>query len=255
MKAQLKTQERVWWGQLQNDYYLGGRILILTNQFHAGYILLGYAIEAHFKQALNEIRFKAVKHHKLSVLYDLCQSNGLFTDVLIPKDFIEYAEYLIEARYPIQVKESSKKLSTKNRTMVREVNIMFCYDEVIQKLERSLFNFTNDHTSSVFFRLYAGIDREANWQGLYYNGAGLKNFILYRDMISEYAPSNTAAIELLNTKSESYFWSPQGKTPYATFDIELSEKYLSKFRLPGNIERDSTGMATIIEFSSPFSRR
>jgi hypothetical protein len=255
MKALLSQTQRIWWGQLAFDYYLGGRILILNQQYHTGFILLSYAIEVHFKQAMAEKGISKLKRsHELRKLYSECLSNGLFRDVEIPSDFLEYAEYLLHSRYPSQTQKSLSSLNRQNRTMNLETAIMFCYDEVVVCLERSLYGLTSDYTSSVFFRLFVNINKDSNRQGLYYNGAALKNFEIYRDLVLNNASSNSEAIQLLNTKPKSFFWSPEGKQPFARYDLNLSKDRLSRFILPGNIERDETGKATIIQFGSPFRR-
>ncbi|MFN8865292.1 MAG: hypothetical protein ACK5W1_13330 [Flavobacteriales bacterium] len=260
MEAQLTLQDRIWWGQVSHGYYLGGRILILNKQLDLGFILLGYAIEVYLKQGLLESGFSEqddkkglLKSHKLRKLFDKCRSRGIYKDVHIPSDFLEYADLLLNWRYPSQINKSADEASQKDKTISKEFAIIHCYDEVIHRLDKALFNFTGDQTSSAIYRICVGIDREPEGMGLYYNAAVLKDFEHYKELVFRFAAKNEQAIDLLKNKDAKFFWAPESGRQKVSFDLDLSETKLQQFKLPGHIKRDASGRPTIISFTSPFS--
>lgn len=42
------------WSELRYGYYLAGRTLLFNNQMQSGVLMLGYAVEAHFKHMLSQ---------------------------------------------------------------------------------------------------------------------------------------------------------------------------------------------------------
>ena len=71
-------------------------------------------------------------------------------------------------------------------------------------------------------------------------------------MVVKHALKNVQAIELLSSNNERFFWSSPDQRQLENFDLDLSTKRLLSFRLPGHIERDASGKAKIISFTSPF---
>jgi len=77
---QKRRHQRVYFTRLRHKYYTAGRILFLNNCMEMGALMLGYAIESHFKHALSEANLKERKvlySHDLNLLFQKCRDLNL----------------------------------------------------------------------------------------------------------------------------------------------------------------------------------
>jgi hypothetical protein len=246
----LSVQERVHFNYLRTEFYVSGRMLFLNDQCWTGAIMYGYAIESFLKQALLEAGNKKIKlqhSHDLKLLFNECKQKGLFNDIQVPEDFIDYSNSLFQMRYPSSSKKEALKAYEHDNVMSVTKTYLFCYDEYFQQLDEAVYNFTNDPYSSSVLKVFARItSREAQF-GLYCNSAALEYYDLYRQRIGKYFPKNMEANELLQN-SVDYFWGDaHGFKIYATLEHFIHNHELPKFRFPGKLYRDEFGKVTKLE--------
>jgi hypothetical protein len=226
-------------------------MLYLHDQFWTGSMLFGYAIESFLKQALLELgnsKHKLQHSHDLKLLFNSCIDKGVFKDVEVPVDFIDFSSSLFQMRYPSTVIKESHKAYGRNNTIVVGKFLLFCYDDFFQQIDESLYALTGDHYSSSVLKIFAGINGNDKLYGLYCNAPVLKNYQLYKERTKEYFPNNKESLAMLENDAE-YFWNDGNNFKiYKGLDHYSQNRELMKFKCPGKILRDKHGNITAFEF-------
>jgi hypothetical protein len=244
----LTFQQRIDFNYLRTEFYVSARMLFLNDQCWTGCILYGYALESFFKQGLLESGNKKMKlqhSHDLTLLFDECKKKGLFQEVRVPQDFVDYANSLFQMRYPSSSKKETLKAMERNNVMSTTKPYLFCYDELFQQLDEALFEYTKDHYSSSVLKVYAGINERDPQYGLYCNYAALSNYEQYKNRVAQFFIPNRDANRLLASNKADFFWGDaKGFKIYAGLDYYINNPELDKFKFPGTVFRDKDGLIT-----------
>ena len=175
--------------------------------------MLGYAIEASFKAALNEIRDslsnagkKLLYKHHLPDLWKLCKKHGLFDDVEVSAEFLEYASDLLDQRYPSQ---QAKVLKNRQYLPV-DRNKIWTYDDFLLRLDDSLWKSTDDSEVSIGVsastRLFPE-GRSTAWQFFHANPFAIERARRYAEPLHRNRHAYVEAIETLENDPNSLFHS------------------------------------------------
>ncbi|QEH39414.1 hypothetical protein [Chitinophaga sp. XS-30] len=247
----LTIQERISFNGLRTDFYKSARMLYLQDQLWTGSMLFGYAIESILKQTLLELgnkKHKLQHSHDLKLLFNSCKEKGVFNDVNVPDDFIDFSNSLFQMRYPSTVIKESHKAYDRNSIIGLQKTYLFCYDDLFQQLDESLYKFTVDHYSSSILKIFAGINDSDKLYGLYFNCPVLKKYDKYKKMTHSFFPENKSALKLLENDA-NYFWTDGSNyNIYAGLEYYSQSEELSRFKFPGKVHRDKNGNITAFEF-------
>jgi len=140
------------WTNLRFDYYWAGRTLLFTNQMQMGVLMLGYAIEAHFKHLISSdgtIKEKYSYKHNFSKAFNVLRNAGYFQDVHVSSDFLDFVEDNFDRRYPSQTSRTIKRANSKGRPVSMAPDVIIPYDDLILQLDMSLTNVFGTPEASV----------------------------------------------------------------------------------------------------------
>lgn len=140
------------WTDLRYRYYLAGRTLLFNNQIQSGVLMLGYAVEAHFKHILSFALNISKKHsfgHNFFDTYKLLQDNGYFQDVDVSDDLILFVEDNFDRRYPSQTNRTINRANARGHAVCMAPDVIINYDEFIIQLDQSLIKKINDPEASI----------------------------------------------------------------------------------------------------------
>ncbi len=244
-------QQRLYFNQLRTEYYVSGRTMFLHDNLSVGSLLFGYAIESLLKETLLFLGNKNMKlqhSHDLKLLFNSCINKGAFLNVQVPEDFLDFSNSLFQMRYPsIQVSETLKAYD-RNNTITQTKHHLFCYDDFFQQIDEGFFQLTQDPYSSTILRIFAGLNSEKRFFGLYFNSAALKEYEIYKERVKKYFSSNKDAIKLLDNEAE-YFWTDgYDYNIYADLKHYADNRELLKFTFPGKVIRDENGRIIKLQF-------
>lgn len=244
-------KQRNYFNPIRTEYYVSGRTMYLHDNLSVGSILFGYAIESILKETLIFLgnSNKKLQHcHDLKILFNSCIDKGAFTLVEVPVDFIDFSNSLFQMRYPSKEITETLKAYDRNKTISLIKSYLFCYDDFFQQLDEAFFQLSQDPYSSSILRIFAGLQRNKRYFGLYFNAPTLQNYKLYRERINKYFAPNTEAIKLLENEAE-YFWSDDfDYNIYSNLNYYSKNRELRKFKFPGNVIRDKNGNTMHLEF-------
>lgn len=151
----MNTDNLTQWTNLRFDYYWAGRTLLFTNQAQMGVLMLGYAIEAHFKHLISSDRTIALKHsfgHDFSQAFSVLRDAGYLQDVHVSSDFLDFVEDNFDRRYPSQTSRTIKRANSKGRPVSMAPDVIIPYDDFILQLDTSLTNVFGTPEASVLMR-------------------------------------------------------------------------------------------------------
>lgn len=127
--------------KLRYNYYVAGRALFFSgNSTEVGMYNLGHCIELTLKQALLEIvkLGKMRNSHETDKLFALAQKEGLFGDVEVSDDLIQYIQDFFWSRYPSQIQEQTEKMYDEGRGRGFSPTMILYYDDYILQLDQSM---------------------------------------------------------------------------------------------------------------------
>ena len=241
---QKKRHQRIYFTRLRHKYYTAGRVLFLHGCMDMGMLMLGYAIESHFKHALNELNFtdrKILLSHDLNILFKKCIELGVFVNVDVSNDFILFANDHFDQRYPSQQMAKSKEMLEGNRAPMLTPSILIAYDDLLIHLDDALWQLTGDHESSLGIIAAA----TATWHDsrifFHCNAPALSMLEKYIPVVKAVYPTNLAQIAILE-QGVNYLWRLDTiGVSFAPYEQLLKAKPAANFQYPGKIFRDEKG--------------
>ncbi len=144
---------------LRESYYLAGRTLMISSQFQAGLINLGYAIELSLKQMLlmaGEDPKKLFKH-TLEKYYQSLLKYWPEFKISASSDFWNTCDRGLNSRYPMNLTRELEKDLANDTLWFIPIDLIHCYDDVILQMDEFLAE-TFDHTVCL------GVRAEGNLQ-------------------------------------------------------------------------------------------
>jgi hypothetical protein len=157
----MNTENLTQWTSLRFDYYLAGRTLLFTNQMQSGVLMLGYAIEAHFKHLISSDRTIERKYssgHDFSGAFNVLRNAGYLQDVHVSSDLLDFIEDNFDRRYPSQTSRTIKRANSRGRAVSMAPDVIIPYDDFILQLDMSLTNVFGTPEASVLMRGLQNID-------------------------------------------------------------------------------------------------
>lgn len=151
----MNTENLTQWTNLRFDYYWAGRTLLFTNQMQSGVLMLGYAIEAHFKHLISADGTIARKYsfgHNFSEAFNVLRNAGYFQDVHVSSDLLDFVEDNFDRRYPSQTSRTIKRANSRGRPVSMAPDVIIPYDDFILQLDMSLTNVFGTPEASVLMR-------------------------------------------------------------------------------------------------------
>lgn len=151
----MNTENLAQWTSLRFDYYWAGRTLLFSNQAQMGVLMLGYAIEAHFKHLISAdgtIERKYSFAHDFSGAFNVLRNAGYFQDVHVSSDLLDFVEDNFDRRYPSQTSRTIKRANSKGRPVSMAPDVIIPYDDFILQLDMSLTNVFGTPEASVLMR-------------------------------------------------------------------------------------------------------
>lgn len=143
------------WTDLRYSYYLSGRTLLFNNQMQSGVLMLGYAIEAHFKSLLSQDKSVAKKlsfKHDFHKAYQACLGAGYLTDIDVSEDFLLFVEDNFDRRYPSQFERTIKRANDRGHAISMAPDVIIPYDSFILQLDQSITRSAGTPESSILLR-------------------------------------------------------------------------------------------------------
>ena len=155
----MNTEHLTEWTNLRFDYYWAGRTLLFTNQMQMGVLMLGYAIEAHFKHLISadgtmkkKDSYKYRYKHYFPEAFNALRNAGYFQDVHVSSDFLDFVEDNFDRRYPSQTSRTIKRANSKGRPVSMAPEVIIPYDDFILQLDMSLTNVFGTPEASILMR-------------------------------------------------------------------------------------------------------
>lgn len=159
------------WSQLRYSYYSAGRVEILLNNFHAGEMLLGYAVESALKQLLIEYNCcdsAILNSHDIPKIYNTCISIDAIKGTEVSIDFLNYISDHFLGRYPSLIKKALQKTYDQGMAMFQSCQILSWYDDFLFQLDNEIVNKTNHFAGSSF--ILGGFDSDNLKGRLFHHG-------------------------------------------------------------------------------------
>lgn len=143
-----------YWTTQKYEYYLAARTLWLGNQMQMGALMYAYAIESQLKCALIMFENQCPKgliesKHDIPRLFEEAKKAGLFLDVFVSNDFIEFVQDGFDRRYPSQTMKRAKIAREDGRFLILIPDMCNYYDRLVIDLDKSLTNIANDFKVSI----------------------------------------------------------------------------------------------------------
>lgn len=202
---------------LRLDYYLSGRVLMFSSCLKGAGLMLGYAIESHFKSALSLVDTelspgdeKLQKHsHNLPALLNACRQLGFFDEIKVSPELIEFADDHLNQRYPSQQRRKQGKAHQMGRVMSFGVNDILAYDDLICQLDDELYRFTGNPLCSIGVRAALSADSTSGRMFFHSNAPAVSRLEKYANIVKEIRPDRTELIAELD-KGEEGLWTYEG---------------------------------------------
>jgi len=159
------------WSQLRYSYYSAGRTELLMNNFHAGEMLLGYAVEASLKHLLIENSHSdssVLNSHDIPKIYNTCKTLNFLPSTDVSNDFLNYINDHFLGRYPSLSKKALQNTYDQGMAMFQTVQILPWYDDLLYQLNNEILNITNDFSGSPF--ILGGFDSDSLKGRLFHHG-------------------------------------------------------------------------------------
>lgn len=141
------------WTKQKYDYYVAARTLWQNNQMQMAALMYAYAIEAQIKSALvmwcSTEKLKGMYDHDIPQLFARAKGYGLFDDVSVSSDFLEFVMDNFERRYPKQTRERLKAIRPQGRAFILICDLDLYYDQFIMDLDASIYKKSNDRRTSM----------------------------------------------------------------------------------------------------------
>lgn len=242
MSSQIDNREK--WTDLKYEYYTAGRTLFLENQWNAGCLMLGYAIEGQFKHALNEIGYKIkdiLYSHDLHLLWKECLQQSLFGDVEVSEDFIEYTNDHFDQRYPSQRHAKIAQMWERDHAMGMAAYVLVIYDHLLIQLDNSLWAQTKDSTSSVGVRAACHATSHASRYFFHWNAPAISRIPVYLEAVRDRYPTHVDSILMLEAQRDKLWDFDRATTRFAPYEVLLASKPAKNYKFPVKVVRDANG--------------
>ncbi len=141
--------------ELRQDYYLGGRCLLINQLFGMAGINLGYSIELSLKflLAFNGHTLKELKQdHDIERYYSQVIGNKYISSLKVSGDFLRFINERLNARYPIMIAGHLAKHAKESQAYIFTIDMLHCYDDFILQLDDAIADAVDDPRTSIGFR-------------------------------------------------------------------------------------------------------
>lgn len=162
---------RETWGNLRYSYYSAGRSEILLNNYQAGEMLLGYAVETSLKHLLIENGYNKqaiLNSHNIISIYNECQNLGFLANTNVSLDFLNYINDHFLGRYPSLLRKALENTFEQGVAMFQSPQILSWYDDVIYQIDCEILSINKDASVSSFIK--AGFDSDSLRGRLFHHG-------------------------------------------------------------------------------------
>ncbi len=248
---------RVRFNSLRKDYLITGRVSYLTRLSFVACINLGYAIESYLKQGLIELGNKNTglqKSHDLKKLFNACVVKGLYKNIEVSEDFLDYCNSVFQMRYPSSTINECLRAYQRDKIINLSSDYILAYDDLIAQLDEALLDYTEDYYSSSIVFITCNINEHSSRLFYHHNLYALKRFEKYKEIVIKNYPNNKSAINELNNGPD-YFWSYDKTSRLFYVSIAEAESLHPKpakgFKFPGTLIRNAEGK--VISWSSATS--
>jgi len=149
------------WTDLRYRHYLAGRTLLFNNQMQSGVLMLGYAVEAHFKHLLSHDLTISKKHsfgHNFVDTFSLLRSKGYLLDVDANEDLLHFVEDNFDRRYPSQTNRTISRANSRGHAVCMAPDVVINYDEFILQLDQSVTKAIGTPEASVLMMAVMQVD-------------------------------------------------------------------------------------------------
>jgi hypothetical protein len=214
-----------------------------------GAMMLGYAIESTLKHSLSEKNCREhsiLFSHDLPLLFQACQKIGLFCDVEVSPDLIEYANDLFDVRYPSQLRAKSEDVLKRGRAMGMTPAFLIPYDDLLIKLDTSLWDFTGDHRSSAAIIAARSSNSFDGRLFFHCNAPAVLMRDRYLEVVRKHYPTNDGDIATLEKGAQHLYYFDETHIRFAPLEVVGVAQPAKNFRYPGRVVQDSDG--NIIDF-------
>jgi hypothetical protein len=219
------------------NYYISGRLLFFSTLPQTGAILLGYAIESFLKAGLSILKNKNKRlenSHNLIWLFDECRKLGIYNEIKTSHDFIEYANDMLNQRYPSQSAATHVKTNIHNQSINFKLEFLTSYDDLICQLDDTLALFVEDVWSSIGVKAATQL-AQINKGRLFFhcNAFALSRFPSYRDKILKNGVRAKIIIGPLENNVDTLWHSPEISADIGIKPEDILQNYTAlKFKYP-----------------------
>lgn len=140
--------------ELRQDYYLGGRCLLINQLFGMAGINLGYSIELSLKflLAVNGYPKRSLMKHDVEHYYSQVIEKKYISPIKVSDDFLRFINERLNARYPSMIAKHLSTHEKASRAYVFTVDMLHCYDDFILQLDDAVVKAVDDPRTSIGFR-------------------------------------------------------------------------------------------------------
>jgi hypothetical protein len=229
--------------ELRQDYYLGGRCLLINRVFGMSGINLGYSIELSLKfiLAFNGHPKNELMKHNIENYYKQVIDMKYISPLKVSDDFLRFVNERLNARYPSMIAQRIAKHELESRAYVFTIDMLHCYDEFILQLDDAISKAVGDPRISIGFRSCRDLKSVNGRIFFHCNDHAFERISSYKEILQqnrdpgddfEYIDSIlTNPIELWNFKGLLAYrpWGPKsGWSPASTFSFpKFEEKKVS----------------------------
>ncbi|MEN0038914.1 MAG: hypothetical protein AAGC78_17685 [Cellvibrio sp.] len=143
------------WTKQKYDYYVAARTLWENNQMQMAALMCAYAIEAQIKSAFSLFQhncpIKELNKHNVPKLFAQAKNDGIFSDVSVSGEFLEFVMDNFERRYPKQTRDRLQEIRPQGRAFILISDLNLYYDKFIIDLDTSIYKKSNDCRTSILF--------------------------------------------------------------------------------------------------------
>lgn len=155
MNSSAETTLELWTKQ-KYEYYVAARTLWESNQMQMASLMYAYAIEAQIKSAFslfpNSCPEKRLgSSHDIPWLFPQARRDGIFADVSVSDEFLEFVMDNFERRYPKQTRDRLQKIRPQGRAFILIGDLNLYYDKFIIDLDTSIYTRSNNCRTSILF--------------------------------------------------------------------------------------------------------
>jgi hypothetical protein len=183
-------------------------------------------------------------------LYHACRENGIYSNVSVSEDFLDYANSLFQMRYPISTIEETRNATARNNVLGMSWDFLLAYDDFLFQLDLALLSYTNDRYSSSINIICTEAHQPKSHLFLYQNIFTLNKLHTFTAILEQHYPNNTDALAALLDRNR--FWTANEVSPIFYTDyhtaLNLYANAAKNFVFPGNVRRDPEGNVIAFEF-------